>query len=333
MVVVVGGLVRLGVLGEGRGGHEAGVDFGDGGCGGGRAGDGGLLGLGLGRWGGVGEVRGGVGEVGWWLARLVDAACGAGGAVVGGRVWSGEGSAVEVDRGCGGARVGGWSGCRLRCRVWLLLLLLLLGRVGERGGVGVEMVGGWWKRALGVGEAVAVVDAGGGRRRGPAVAGLRVGEGMRGAGAGVPGHLRHLRQGSVDHGRAGHGRDRLLFVYGRLRVHALLGADVAEGGVVGGLIEARGGGVGSSVVTDKVEVLTLRRGDAEGLFHETVGLVAIAVRSFFAREFEVGVASSSTVGCFACPCCSQGWCESVAAAFAFHFSVGEETARDSTCAP
>jgi hypothetical protein len=56
---------------------------------------------------------------------------------------------------------------------------------------------------------------------------------------------------------------------------------VSQLGVVARLGEVVG--VGARVVADEVEVLSALGGDAEGLLHQAVGLVAVAVWSFAFR--------------------------------------------------
>lgn len=118
--------------------------------------------------------------------------------------------------------------------------------------------------------------------------------GAIGRGRGIDGHCVHGRDrtaasigrrgshavsrgivGGAGHGAAGNSRHRLRLVHGRLGVHVLWGADVSQLCVVCGLWEVAR--VGARVVADEVEVLAALGGDAEGLLHQTVGLVAVAV--------------------------------------------------------
>ena len=87
--------------------------------------------------------------------------------------------------------------------------------------------------------------------------------------------------GRARHGAASDGRHRLGLVDCGLWIHVLWGSDVSQLGVVAGLGEVVG--VGARVVADEVEVLSALSGDAEGLLHQTVGLVAVAIWSFAFR--------------------------------------------------
>lgn len=98
---------------------------------------------------------------------------------------------------------------------------------------------------------------------------------------------RHRRHGGHCHGATGDGRDCVGIGQRTLGVQALLRADAAQSRVSGRLRQGlrvgeavRGVQRGlrrARVVGDEVQVLAGRGGDAEGLFHQTVGLVAVAV--------------------------------------------------------
>lgn len=82
------------------------------------------------------------------------------------------------------------------------------------------------------------------------------------AGTSVHGRLvSGVRVSRRAHGSAGDGRDSALFVNGRFGVHALLGANVTELRVVGGLHEVLRLLRGARVVANEVEVLAVVGGD------------------------------------------------------------------------
>ena len=87
--------------------------------------------------------------------------------------------------------------------------------------------------------------------------------------------------GGARHGPPRHHGEILLVVDGGIRVETFLRTDIAQGVIRGGLLQVGGGGMGSRVVADQVEVVTLRGGDAERLFHQAVGLISIAIGAFF----------------------------------------------------
>jgi hypothetical protein len=153
---------------------------------------------------------------------------------------------------------------------------------------------------------------------------------------GAMGVLRSLRvvgsadagrmMGSVCEGRAGHGPsgdggDGVLFVDGRLGVHALLGADVTQLRVAGRLLQVLRDGRRAGEVADEMQVLAVGGGDAERLLDQTVGLVAVAVWAFIRG---IVVFGSRRFGSGA---------EGAAAALALHLAVCEEAARHATRAP
>lgn len=86
--------------------------------------------------------------------------------------------------------------------------------------------------------------------------------------------------------------------------------------------------MGAGIVRDQVEVLTLRGGNAEGLLHETVGLVSITVRALLT----VGSIIIGTVRGFVGPVGRRGG-KGVSSPFTLHFAIGQEAAGDSACAP
>jgi hypothetical protein len=95
------------------------------------------------------------------------------------------------------------------------------------------------------------------------------------------------------------------------------------------LLKGSGGIVRASVIADEVEVLSTGCGDAERLLHETVGLVAVSIRTLV-RVTIVGAIWSLAARSFRCLC----WrCETIPASLAFHFPVRQETPRHSAGTP
>lgn len=125
------------------------------------------------------------------------------------------------------------------------------------------------------------------------------------------------------HGPAGDGRDSALFVNGRFGVHALLGANVTELRVVGRLHEVLRLLRGSRVVADEVEVLAVVGGNREGLLHEAVRFVAVAIRTAVRVLFIAGLRSVAA-GCLI---------EAGSASLALHLAVGQKAARHSAGTP
>lgn len=87
--------------------------------------------------------------------------------------------------------------------------------------------------------------------------------------------------GRARHGPTSDGRHSLGLVDGGFGIHVFRRADVAELSIVGGLRQIVG--VGARIVADEVEMLSARGGDAEGLLHEAIRLVAIAIWAFAVR--------------------------------------------------
>ena len=88
----------------------------------------------------------------------------------------------------------------------------------------------------------------------------------------------------------------------------------------------------ASIITDEMEVLSVGGCDAERLLHEPVWLVSVTIRSFFGVHIAIVSTISATVRSLS----SSGgdwWCKPASAPLALHFSVRQETARDSTCTP
>lgn len=132
--------------------------------------------------------------------------------------------------------------------------------------------------------------------------------------------------GSVGEGRAGHrascnGGDGVLLVDGRFRVHALLGADVTQLGVAGRLLQVLRDSSRAGEVADEMQMLAVGGGDAKRLLDQTVGLIAVAVRTIVRA---IVVFGSGRLGCGA---------ESAATTLALHLAVCQEAARHTTGAP
>lgn len=74
-------------------------------------------------------------------------------------------------------------------------------------------------------------------------------------------------------------------------------------------------------------MLTGRGGNAEGLFHEAIGFVSIALVFSIIMVF---IASPTRIGRFPCtaPCSAEP-----ITAFAFHFAVRQKTPRNAAGAP
>jgi hypothetical protein len=97
---------------------------------------------------------------------------------------------------------------------------------------------------------------------------------------------------------AGHGTtsddgEILLVVDRGFRVQALLRANMAQRGIGGGLLEISGGRMRARVVADQVEVLAGGRRDAEGLLHQPVGLIPVAIWAFVGAFSAVFIAAAS----------------------------------------
>lgn len=163
-----------------------------------------------------------------------------------------------------------------------------------------------------------------GARRSPARVGhgrVRVGVLRSGVGGADGSRLvRSVGKGRAGHGAAGDGGDGALLVHRRLGVHALLGPDVTQLGVVGWLLQTLRGAGRAGKVADQVQVLARRCRDAERLLDQAIGLVAVAVGA---------VVRGVVVLCRGC----LGGAEGAAAALALHLAVRQEAARHAAGAP
>lgn len=154
---------------------------------------------------------------------------------------------------------------------------------------------------------------------------------MRGAGASVG------RHGVVDgvstaHGAASHDGQVLLVVDRGFGIEAFLGSDMAQGGIVGGLLQVGGGRMGARVVADEMEVLAGGGGDTKGLLHQAVGLISVAIGAFVSAIAAVVVTTAGALGGF--PGSRNGALRySGASSLAFHLAIREKAARHATGAP
>ena len=94
--------------------------------------------------------------------------------------------------------------------------------------------------------------------------------------------------------------------------------------------------MGARVVTDQVQMVPSRGCNAEGLLHQAVWLVPIAVRTFFSGRVHVGLAAVSAI--WRSPgsserCDWRGISIASTTALTFHLPVGQEAARDSAGTP
>lgn len=175
------------------------------------------------------------------------------------------------------------------------------------------------------------------RRRGPGVSGGVLGMGARASIRGGHGMMlrrggrRHRIRRSARHGPARDDREVLLVVDGGLWIEALLRAHVAQGRIAGGLEEARGVGVRPRVIADEMQVLPGRGRDAEGLLHQAVGLVPVAIRAVVRTLSPVLVAATRRVGRL--PRALRLRRHRGAAPLALHLTIREKTARDAAGAP
>lgn len=97
------------------------------------------------------------------------------------------------------------------------------------------------------------------------------------------------------HGRPGGSRHGLV-VHAGFGVHSLDGDNVSQTRIRAGLGQLGLAGVWARKVGNEVQVLALGSRDAEGLLHETIGLVAVAI--WLAIVGHV-VATASRVRCLA----------------------------------
>jgi hypothetical protein len=126
------------------------------------------------------------------------------------------------------------------------------------------------------------------------------------------------------HRRPRQGRHRR-FVEARLGVHALSRSDMSERDISAGLQQVD---VASRVVCNQVEMLSRRGGDAEGLLHEPVGFVSIAIRF---SVILVLVASAARVRSL--PRASPTPAAKGVPPLAFHLPVSQEAPRHTAGAP
>jgi hypothetical protein len=128
------------------------------------------------------------------------------------------------------------------------------------------------------------------------------------------------------------------FVEVGLGVHALLRTDVSQCRVRGWLLKRRSV-YSAGVVADEVEMAVILGGDAEGLLHQPVGLVPIAIGPFFPIA-QIAVTTAGHLASF------QGlvvdtWQFFIAerlnggepASLTLHFAIGQKATRNPAGAP
>jgi hypothetical protein len=133
-----------------------------------------------------------------------------------------------------------------------------------------------------------------------------------------------VRVARRSHGSTSDSRNSALLLNSRFWVHALFWADVAKLRVVGRLHKMLRLLRRSRVVADQMKVLAVVGGDGEGLLHEAVRFVAVAIGS------AVGVLVVGCLGGIAAGILVE---TARATSLALHLTVGQETSRDTAGAP
>jgi hypothetical protein len=131
----------------------------------------------------------------------------------------------------------------------------------------------------------------------------------------------------LPHGCPGEGGRLICVSHARLGVHPLDRDDVPESRIIGRLREIRLAWLRAGVVGDEMEMLASRGSDAEGLLHQTIGLVAVTLGLTIVV---VLVAGAAAVGRLAG---SPAGAAETAPSFALHLSIREKASRDPTGAP
>jgi hypothetical protein len=136
---------------------------------------------------------------------------------------------------------------------------------------------------------------------------------------------RHCIPWCTGHGCPGDRRHLGLVSDARFRVHSFCRANSSQVGVCRRLLQAWRVGMRAGVITDEVEMLSVRGRDAKRLFHQPIWLIPVAVRPFFGVHFAVIATISSTVRSLSSSRCDW-WRKPAAASLALHLSVGQKTA-------
>lgn len=123
------------------------------------------------------------------------------------------------------------------------------------------------------------------------------------------------------HGPTRHSRNAALFVNSRFRVHSSFGSNMSQLRVVGRLRQVVRS-LRSRKIADQVQVLSTAGSDGEGLLHQAIRLVPVAVWS------AVLVCLSSAYAISV-----RSFVKTPAASLAFHLAVCQEAARDTARAP
>jgi hypothetical protein len=106
---------------------------------------------------------------------------------------------------------------------------------------------------------------------------------------------------------------------------------MAQRGICGGLLQVGGGRVRARVVADEVKVLAGGSGDAEGLLHQPVGLIPVAIGALIGAISSVLIAAP-TFGRLAASG-HRVLRNAATTTLALHLPIGQEAARDTTGAP
>lgn len=112
-------------------------------------------------------------------------------------------------------------------------------------------------------------------------------------------------------------RWRIGFVQTRLGVHSLGRYYLPEGWICTRLRQVRRPWMRSGVVGNQVEMLALRRGDAERLLHKAVCLVSVSLR----LSFQILITVPAAIWC---PAIAPTRVAETASPLSFHFSVGQK---------
>lgn len=143
--------------------------------------------------------------------------------------------------------------------------------------------------------------------------------------------MRRYRVCCTGHGATSDHRQVLLVVDGRLRIKALLRADLAQRRVGSWLLQICRRRMRSRVVTDQVQMLTSRGGDAERLLHQAIRLISIPIWALIRSVASILIATPAFWS-FASP--RYGAVRHAAtSSLALHLSIRQKAAGYSTGAP